>query len=357
MKVAVGLSGGVDSAAAAVLLLEQGHEVIGITMKIWRDGRYRGGSGDACFGPGEKDDVESARLLCERLRIPYHAFDCADEYEKIVLDYFRSEYNTGGTPNPCVRCNSLMKFGVLPSLARRSGLDFDFFATGHYARTGFENGRHFLRTGTDPRKDQSYFLYRLRQDQLKSLLLPLGNLAKPEVREFVRRQGLAVAAKPDSQDFYAGDYAELLNKPDAWGNIVDESGKVLGRHRGYWHFTIGQRRGLGVSASEPLFVIGVEPCRNEVVVGKKDAAFSRRIIVRDCNWVSVPPPVEPFDAEVKVRSASGFEKIRVNPLPEGHLELSSADGIFAAAAGQSAVLYRDSLLLGGGIIRETYDAL
>lgn len=355
MKIAVGLSGGVDSAAAAVLLKEQGHEVFGITMKIWRDGRYRGGPGDACFGPGEKDDIERARTLCGHLGIPYQVFDCADEYEKTVLDYFRSEYANGGTPNPCIRCNSLMKFGVLPSLARRSGLDFDFFATGHYARTGFGNGRFFLRTGTDSRKDQSYFLYRLRQDQLKNLLLPLGDLTKLEVREFVRRQGLAVAEKPDSQDFYSGDYTELLNAPDSYGNIVDDSGKVLGRHRGYWNFTIGQRRSLGISANEPLFVIGIEPCRNEVVVGKKDAAFSRRFSVGDCNWVSIPPPVEPFEAEVKVRSTSGFEKIQVNPRPDGRIELTSAAGIFAAATGQSAVLYHGSLLLGGGIIRETYD--
>ena len=176
MIVAVGLSGGVDSSVAAALLREQGHEVVGITMRLWREGRYRGGERDACFGPGEAEDIPGSEALCRRLGIEYHVFDCADEYEAVVLDYFRSEYLAGRTPNPCVRCNALMKFGVLPQMARKSGIAFDRFATGHYARIREEHGVFHLLRGADGKKDQSYFLYRLKQAQLFKLRDGFGPL-------------------------------------------------------------------------------------------------------------------------------------------------------------------------------------
>ncbi|MBR4673677.1 MAG: tRNA 2-thiouridine(34) synthase MnmA [Victivallales bacterium] len=343
MKVAVGLSGGVDSSVAAALLKEQGHEVVGITMSLWREGRYQGGCGDACFGPHEAEDIASARELCAQLNIPYHVFDCSDAYEKTVLDYFREEYLSGRTPNPCVRCNAAMKFGLLPRLARESGLAFDSFATGHYARVCQRNGKWHLLRGVDVAKDQSYFLYRLTQEQLSGILFPLGELCKADVRTLAARYCLAVKDKPESQDFYSGDKSELMQTPPRQGNIVDETGKVLGTHQGHWNFTIGQRRGLGVSSTQPLYVVDINACRNEVVLGPVEKLLSKRLLLTDCRWVSGTPP-----------SGSVLAKIRSTSKPvSAHFAdgvLVFTDGVSAAALGQSAVLYNGDEVLGGGVI-------
>ena len=344
MKVAVGLSGGVDSSVCAALLKEEGHEVIGITMKLWREGRYKGGTKDACFGPGEAEDIGSAEALCRLLGIEYHVFDCADEYEKVVLDYFRTEYLAGKTPNPCVRCNAFMKFGVLPQLARSQGVDFDKFATGHYARVCERDGVFHLLRGFDEEKDQSYFLYRLKQAQLSRLMFPLGGFRKRDVREMAVRFGLPMKDKPDSQDFYSGDHAELLETAERIGNIVDTAGNVLGTHHGFWNYTIGQRRGLGIAAAHPLYVIDINACRNEVVVGPVEETLRHELVLTDCRWVAEEPSGA---VEAKIRSASTLR-------PAVYLEglLSFPDGVTAAARGQSAVLYRDDEVLGGGIIAE-----
>lgn len=345
MKIAVGLSGGVDSSVAAALLKEQGHEVIGITMKLWREGRYKGGEKDACFGPGEAEDIARAEALCRQIGIEYHVFDCSDEYEKTVLNYFRSEYLSGRTPNPCVRCNALMKFGVLPNLARKSGVEFEKFATGHYARIREENGIFRLLRGIDEKKDQSYFLYRLNQIQLKELLFPLGGYRKTEVRELAARYGLAVKDKPDSQDFYSGDHTELLNMAPRRGNIVDSSGNILGTHEGFWNYTIGQRKGLGIASKTPLYVLELNACRNEVVVGRVCDTLRREIKLENCTWIAEEPEGA---LNVKVRSAA-------KPVPAYYKKgsLYSPCGISAVAPGQSAVLYRGEEVLGGGIIAET----
>ncbi len=345
MKIAVGLSGGVDSSVAAALLKCQGHEIVGITMKLWHDGRYRGGSKDACFGPGEAEDIARAESLCRQLGIEYHVFDCSEEYEKVVLSYFRSEYLAGRTPNPCVRCNAFMKFGVLPQLARKSGVEFDKFATGHYARLREENGVFHLLRGADENKDQSYFLYRLKQAQLKDLLFPLGELHKSEVRKLASEYGLEVKDKPDSQDFYSGDHTELLNTPPRPGNIVDPSGKILGTHQGFWNYTIGQRKGLGIATKEPLYVLELNACRNEVVVGPVSETMCHELELTDCSWISSEQEGE---VQVKVRSAS---KMLAAFYQKNKLHFP--DGVFAAAKGQSAVLYRGDEVLGGGIITET----
>ena len=343
MKIAVGLSGGVDSSVVAALLKEQGHTVVGVTMKLWHDGRYRGGEKDACFGPGEAQDIARAENLCRKLGIEYRIFDCADEYEKVVLDYFRSEYLAGRTPNPCVRCNAFMKFGVLPQLVRKSGIDFDKFATGHYARIAEKNGVFHLLRGVDEKKDQSYFLYRLKQSQLQDLLFPLGGVLKSEVRALAAKYDLDVKDKPDSQDFYSGDHTELLKTPARPGNIVDVSGKILGKHEGFWHYTIGQRKGLGIAAKDPLYVLELNACRNEVVVGSADDAKSFELTISDCSWINDEPHDE---VEVKIRSAS---TLRPAVFDKGVLHF--ADGVSAAAPGQSAVLYRGDEVLGGGIIQ------
>ena len=345
MIVAVGLSGGVDSSVAAAMLREQGHTVIGVTMKLWREGRYRGGERDACFGPGEAEDIAASEALCRKLGIEYHVFDCADEYEAVVLNYFRSEYLAGRTPNPCVRCNALMKFGVLPNLARKSGIAFDRFATGHYARIREEDGVFHLLRGADEKKDQSYFLYRLKQAQLKQMMFPLGDYRKTQVRELAAKYGLDVKDKPDSQDFYSGDHVELLNAPPRRGNIVDTAGNILGTHEGFWNYTVGQRRGLGIAAKRPLYVLEVNACRNEVVVGSQEDTVQRELKLVDCSWITSEPDGE---VQAKARSASNLV-----PAVYHKGTLVFPDGVFAAAKGQSAVLYRGDELLGGGIIMET----
>lgn len=346
MRVAVGLSGGVDSSVAAVLLKNAGHEVVGITMAIWREGHCPGGTKDACYGPGEVDDIARAERLCRQLGIEYRVFDCAEAYEKIVLDDFRHEYLAGRTPNPCVRCNALVKFGVLPELARRSGLVFDRFATGHYARVVARDGLCRLLKGVDERKDQSYFLYRLGQRQLVGLLLPLGDLHKTEVRAIAAELSLEAAGKPDSQDFYSGDHSELLGVPDRPGAIIDTCGRVLGYHRGYWHFTIGQRRGLGVAAERPLFVVALNPCKNEVVVASAKDTRCHRLFLRRCHWLAAVPQ---GDCDVKIRSAMAPVAAQVRVTGD-RAEVAIPAGVFAPAPGQSAVLYRHDEVLGGGII-------
>ncbi len=348
MTVAVGLSGGVDSAVAALLLREQGHRVVGITMKLWR-GAYRGGTKDACFGPGEADDIARAEAIARHLGIPYHVFDLSEAYERAIVGYFRDSCLKGETPNPCVRCNAAFKFGLLPRLAREAGLEFDRFATGHYARLACTNGRQQLLRALDTRKDQSYFLYRLSQEQLARHCFPLGMLQKKEVRALARRAGLAVAEKPDSQDFYAGDTEELLQVPPRRGAIVDRAGHVLGHHDGFWRYTIGQRKGLGIGgAGAPFYVLATNPCRNEVVVGRREEACAAAFALDEIHWVSCPKTEAPLRCRVRVRSAG--------PLVPACLEAGACrvdEPLFGVTPGQSAVCYGadDECVLCGGIIR------
>ena len=351
MKYAVGLSGGVDSSVAALLLREQGHEVVGITMKLWREGVYKGGDRDACFGAHEIEDIETARRLAGKLGIPYRVFDCFDVYNREVIAYFRETYLSGRTPNPCVRCNALLKFGLLPRLARRAGLDFDRFATGHYARIVARNGRYAVARAADAAKDPSYFLYRLSQEQLAACAFPLGGLAKPEVREIARAHGLVTAERPDSQDFYSGDPNELIGAPDRPGDIVDLSGKVLGRHNGFWHYTVGQRRGLGLGGGVPFYVVDLDACRNRVIVGRADDAVKTSLEVSDLVYGALDPSAA--DASVPCRV-----KVRSAGQPKGPAVLAGnrcvfPGGISGVAPGQSAVFYAadSDEILAGGIIQ------
>ena len=346
MKIAVGLSGGVDSAVAALLLKQAGHEVVGVTMKLWREGRYKGGERDACFGPGEADDIAAAEAFASRLGIAFHVFDCSEEYERSVLDYFRKERNAGRTPNPCVVCNRRLKFGLLPETAARH-VDFDRFATGHYARLVDVGGRLAAARAADASKDQSYFLWNLTQEQLARALFPIGGLSKPEVRRIAREAGLAMAEKPDSQDFYSGDANEIVGRSDAEGRIVALDGKALGTHRGYWHYTVGQRQGLGIGGGTPYYVVRIDPCRNEVVVGRREEAVRGDFAVCDINWQGAAPTDGPVE---------GFVKIRSSGAPSGPVTLEQGaihaqNGLFGVAPGQSAVMYSaDGVILCGGII-------
>lgn len=347
-KIAIGLSGGVDSAVAALLLMKAGHEVVGVTMKLWQDGRYKGGCHDACFGPGEAEDIAAAEELARKIGIEYRVFDCAEEYERIVIGYFRSEKAAGRTPNPCVVCNPRMKFGILPEIAARH-FAFDRFATGHYARIVKAGSRLAVARAKDDSKDQSYFLWGLSQEQLSRAMFPLGDMTKSEVRRLAAEAGLPMAEKPDSQDFYSGDCSELLEKDDCDGQIVDANGKVLGTHHGYWRYTVGQRKGLGIGGGTPFYVLKVDKNANRIVVGTRDLAVRGEFRMVPSNWMAVEPTEAKIDCFVKIRSNG-------RPVGPATLEngvVSVPGGIFGVAPGQSAVIYSpDGAIICGGVIQD-----
>lgn len=325
--VAVGISGGVDSAVAARLLQLRGERIVGVTMTLGRT--------------NEAESVAAARQVADQLGIPLEVLDLEDDWRRMVTDYIRATYLAGRTPNPCVRCNEMVKFGLLPRLAlERFGCER--FATGHYARLA---GGRLLRA-VDRLKDQSYFLYRVAPEVLALTELPLGGLTKAEVREKAREFGFAAAERGDSQDFCGGDPMAVVGEADRPGNIVTEAGEVIGRHRGFWHYTIGKRKGLGVGGGTPYYVVALRAERNEVVVGFRAATMVREFRVGELVGA------ERLEGEltVKVRSA-GEPKgpVRVT-VADGVATVSAPEGISGVAPGQSAVFYRDDALLGGGII-------
>ncbi len=351
MKYAIGLSGGVDSSVAALLLKERGEEVVGITMKLW-SGKYKGGERDACYGPGEAEDIDRAADLARSLGVEHRVLDCSAAYEKAIVGMFREISLKGETPNPCVFCNAAMKFGLLPRLAREAGVEFDRFATGHYARIVNVGGRLAAKRAVDERKDQSYFLYRLSQEQLAGVEFPLGGLKKEEVRKIAAERGLSAADKADSQDFYSGDKSELIGEAPREGDIVDVSGKVIGRHSGYWNYTVGQRKGLGAFGPNPMYVVRLDACRNQVVLGTRDEAYTREFGVENMNWMALAPTKGRFEARVKIRSTGA----PVGPVEfEDGICRASGEGLFGVAPGQSAVFYdSDGVILCGGVIRSHF---
>jgi tRNA-specific 2-thiouridylase len=350
MKIAVGLSGGVDSAVSAYLLKEQGHEVVGAIMRLWREGGCvpKPGKGNACYGPDEVHDVDDARRVCDHLGISLQVIDCADQYEHQVLRYFREEYASGRTPNPCIICNHAVKFGVLPELLAESGTAFDRFATGHYARLSREPGSGTARLlrAVDTAKDQTYFLYRLSEEQLGRAVFPLGGLTKQAVRGIAAQAGLPVHDKPESQDFYSGDYADLLDKEDCGGLMVDTVGSVIGRHEGIWHYTIGQRKGLGVAAGRPLYVIAIDAGKNRVVLGDREDLLAPGLIAR--NLVGFRTIMH-GRGTVKIRS-TGAEVPCSFSARDDRLAIEFDEPQLSVTPGQSAVVYAGEAVVGGGII-------
>lgn len=354
MRIAIGLSGGVDSSTAALLLQAQGHTVIGMTMKLW-NGRYKGGERAACFGAHEERNIAAAEAFARAHGIEYHVFDCSSEYDQMVIANFRETYLEGKTPNPCVRCNALIKFGLLPDLARRSGVIFDRFATGHYARIEkVANGRLAIRRALDETKDQSYFLYRLSQEQLQQHLFPLGDMRKCEVRAKAAELGLAAADRPDSQDFYSGDVAELIGAPEQPGKIVNLQGEVVGTHSGFWNYTIGQRKGLRIGgAPEPYYVVDLNGCRNEVIVGRVSETISRELLISDVVYGAISE-----NEHLSGSPITCWVKIRSTGIPRGPVVLNGMsclipDGFSGIAPGQSAVFYdAEGHILLGGIIQK-----
>lgn len=344
--VAVALSGGVDSSLVAVLMAESGCRVVGVTMSVY-DGSiaFPEGTGNGCYGSGEEEDEAACKRLCDRLGAEYRVIDLSSVYTKEVLGYFKAEYRSGRTPNPCLRCNPLLKFGLLPAALRESGIAFDYYATGHYARlfapAGDAERGVYLAPAVDFSKDQSYFLHRVGADALKNARFPLGEFSKKRVRELAREKGLEAAEKPDSQDFIASeDYGPLFSDaPSPEGDIVDENGKALGRHRGIVRYTVGQRRGLGVSAGpDPLYVLSVDASANRVVVGPEPGLFADALEASDAVWAEGFGG-EPFRALVKIRLASKPSPALVTPLGNGRVRVDFDVPQRAVAPGQSVAYY------------------
>ena len=354
-RVVVGMSGGVDSSVAALLLRDAGDDVQGVTMKIYSGRPADGPVPDSCYGPGEAGDIREAAGVCARLGIPHRVVDLSAEYRALVLDYARDEYRAGRTPNPCVLCNGRVKFGLLlERLAGAEGLEFDLFATGHYCRVTRvpATGRYAIRAAENPRKDQSYFLCMLTQGQLSRVTFPLGEKTKPEVREIARRAGFANHARAESQDFAAGGYRAVLEEPERPGPIVDEAGSVIGGHRGVWGFTVGQRKGLGVGGGEPLYVTRIEAATNTVVAGPERSLYRRQLVARSVNWASRDEPPGPVRLDVKIRYRNPAVPAVVEPLPGGSARVDFDEPQRAIARGQWAVFYEGDILVGGGVIAE-----
>jgi tRNA-uridine 2-sulfurtransferase len=354
-RVVVGMSGGVDSSATAALLLEQGYDVVGITLKLWpQDCVSR--AEDKCCGP---QAVMDARSVCHKLGIPYYLIDEADEFQKTVIGYFASEYKAGRTPNPCVMCNQNLKFGRL--LNRADQLGAQFIATGHFARVErSEDGkRTLLYRGRDLRKDQSYFLFSLRQDQLARAMFPLGEKTKSDTREVARNCQLKTADKEESMEICFvpdNDYGRFLRQAKLVekhrGEIVDVHGKVLGHHEGIEFYTIGQRKGLGVAAPRPLYVLELDAARNRVIVGDDAAALEKQEFVAErCNWIAFDTLAGPTEATVKIRYNHSGAPGTLIPQSDGRVSVKLHAPQRAVTPGQAAVFYTDELVLGGGWIR------
>lgn len=370
--VAVGMSGGVDSTLTALLLRQRGCKVIGVTMSLWdglmpelKDGKTLRA---ACYGPSELTNIEECRLFCEEYGIEYHVIDVKKEYKNNVLEYFKKEYRSGRTPNPCIMCNRTVKFGAfLEGINAASGIDFDFFCTGHYARIvrpaeGLWNSDSrpcMIAGAADIAKDQTYFLYGIPSSVLEKVRFPLAKSSKSEVFALAEKLNLAAAARKESQDFIAEEYYDLLfsDNPSAEGDIIDLDGKVLGKHRGIEHYTVGQRRGLGVSSSRPLYVHSIDAAHNLVVLSENSGLNSKSLTAEDFVWPGGIIPDKPFRAQVKIRLASKPVPCLVEPVYYGDglsaetLRITFDYPQRAVAPGQSAVLYDDGVIIGGGIIK------
>lgn len=350
-KVLIGMSGGVDSTAAAVLLLEAGYEAVGCTLRLYPG--EAGAEGGCC----SLEDVEDARSAARRLGMDFYVFNFSRPFQQQVMDAFVADYQAGRTPNPCIQCNRHVKFDAL--LRRADELGIDYIATGHYARTAWDEGagRWQLLRGLDGRKDQSYVLYPLTQRLLGRLLLPLGGYSKAEVRALVEERGLRCAHKPDSQDICFvpdGDYPAFLQRYGGVeltpGDFVDTQGRVLGRHRGLPCYTTGQRRGLGVSADRPLYVLRKDKASNAVVLGDEAELYSRTVWTEEFHWVSLPPQDRPLAVTAKTRYSQAEAEGVLYPEADGSARIVFSQPQRAVTAGQSLVCYLENAVVGGGVI-------
>ena len=351
------MSGGVDSSVAAALLAEQGHDVVGLSMQLYSAGEGQAHDGDQTFGRCcTPDDLRDARRVATAIGIPHYILNFERQFQDTVVSNFVREYASGRTPLPCAHCNSDLKFATL--LDRAQGLGAEQVATGHYARVEQRtDGRWLLTRGTDPDKDQSYFLFSLTQEQLGRALFPVGTLNKPAVRDQARRLALAVAEKPDSQEICFvpdGDHAAFVarHEPHAAraGAIVDERGRVLGGHGGVHRFTVGQRRGLGVSASAPMYVLKIEATAGRVTVGPRRSLERASLTASGVNWIAVDAPVGwiPVTAQIRHRHRPAAGRVRASD--DGRAEFAFDEPQLAITPGQAVVFYDGNLVVGGGWI-------
>lgn len=355
-KVVVAMSGGVDSSVAAALLQQQGYEVIGMMLRLWSEpGRE---ASNRCCTPAA---MNIARRVAGQLGIPFYAVNAQESFHNIVVQYFLDGYAGGGTPNPCLACNRQIRWEFL--LERALALGADYMATGHYVRLVRNEGEPVrLFEAVDAHKDQSYVLHVLSQAKLQHALFPLGDLTKPEVRQMAAHLKLPAAVAKESQDlcFLAGqDYRDFLRRHQPGleqpGPIVTRDGRQLGSHTGLVNYTIGQRKGLGIAAAEPLYVLGKDAANNALIVGFADELGSRQLVTSQVSWLSGVAPSEPFDAQVKIRYSAKKAAAVVTPRPDGGARVEFRDAVRDITPGQAAVFYVDGEVLGGGLIAHSKD--
>ena len=353
-KVVVGMSGGVDSSVAAYLLKEQGYDVIGVTMQIWQDESTQiQEENGGCCGLSAVDD---ARRVAGELGIPYYVMNFKREFKEQVMDYFIGEYRLGRTPNPCIACNRHVKWEAL--LKRSLDIGADYIATGHYARIEqLANGRYAIKNSVTAKKDQTYALYNLTQEQLSHTLMPVGDYTKDEIRSIAEKINLRVANKPDSQDIcfvpdgdYAGFIERYTGKSFEPGNFVDQEGHVLGQHRGIICYTIGQRKGLGLALHEPMYVCRIDPKTNTVVLGRDRDLWSKELTAKDFHWISgeVPTGTQRIKAKIRYRHQEQWANAEITGPDSIHLVFDEPQR--AITCGQSVVLYDGDVVVGGGTI-------
>lgn len=353
-RVLLGMSGGVDSSVAAILLKEAGYEVIGATMKLWEsDDEYI--EGGCC----NMNSTIDAKRVCDALDIPHYVLNFQEEFNKCVIQDFISEYKKCRTPNPCIECNKYLKFGAMYEMAKK--LNCDYIATGHYAKTEYspEYKRYVLKKSNAGNKDQSYVLYNLPKELAGKILFPLGDFkCKDEIRKIAEEHNLLVAKKPDSEDICFipdGDYKKFLeensNLKEKPGNIVTESGKVLGKHSGLYKYTIGQRKGLGIANPVPLFVKGFNIEKNELIVGEEKEIFSKETVANEINLILIDEITKPIQVMAKIRYSAKEAKATIYPIEEDKIKVEFEEPQRAITPGQSAVFYVGDIVLGGGKIK------